>query len=520
GGFKKVEEYDPATDTWTEKADMPTGRVFLASSVVDGKIYVIGGYNFWGGGAALAAVEEYDPATDTWTKKADMPAPRGALGTSVVNGKVYVIGGNGKGDVTLATVEEYDPATDTWTRKADMPTARLFVNTSVVNGKIYAIGGITEYAWPAFPTVEEYDPVTDMWAKRADMPAPRAAPTSAVDEKIYALGGGARKGGVSLSTLFQYEPATDTWTARENMPVRMGGMGTSVVGGRIYVIGGSSAPYPYSPYLSTVWEYDTGFNVPPDFNGDGIVDSADVRIMVDHWHTDNALYDIAPPPFGDGIVDVQDLIVLAEHLFNDYRAIAQWKLDETAGDIAYDSVGDHDSTLNGNPFWQPAGGKYDGALEFDGIDDYVETDFILDPAKGSLSAFAWIYSGAPGQVIISQTGDFGGTWLGIDPSEGKLITGFSDIYFGVLVSETVITDGQWHHVGLVYDLDSLHRLLYVDGVLVAEDATVVSGMPSDGGLYIGASKDLDAASFFSGLIDDVRIYDVALSAEEIAALVQ
>jgi len=94
------------------------------------------------------------------------------------------------------------------------------------------------------------------------------------------------------------------------------------------------------------------------------------------------------------------------------------------------------------------------------------------------------------------------------------------MYFGALVSETVITDGQWHHVGFVYDMDTFHRRLYVDGAQVAKDATAVSGMPSDRGLYIGASKDLDPSSFFTGLIDDVRIYDVALTAEQIAALAQ
>ena len=51
-----------------------------------------------------------------------------------------------------------------------------------------------------------------------------------------------------------------------------------------------------------------------DFNGDGIVDSADVGMMVDFWHTDEPLYDIAPLPYGDGIVDVKDLVLLAEHL--------------------------------------------------------------------------------------------------------------------------------------------------------------------------------------------------------------
>jgi len=54
-----------------------------------------------------------------------------------------------------------------------------------------------------------------------------------------------------------------------------------------------------------------------DFNGDGIVDAADMCIIVDHWGTDEPSCDIGPMPWGDGIVDVQDLIVLAEHLFEE-----------------------------------------------------------------------------------------------------------------------------------------------------------------------------------------------------------
>jgi Tol biopolymer transport system component len=264
-----------------------------------------------------------------------------------------------------------------------------------------------------------------------------------------------------------------------------------------------------------------------DFNGDGIVDSLDMCMMVDYWGTDEPLYDIAPAPFGDDIVDVKDLTVLAEHLFEDNRLLAHWALDEEEGDIAYDSAGNNHGELNGNPTWQPTKGMYDGALEIDGIDDYISTPFVLNPGKGSLSAFAWIKGVSPGQVIISQVDTLigrtfvpGSTWLGVDASSGKLMTEFSSMYFGELASEIVITDDQWHHVGLVYDLDSLHRQLYVDGVMVAEDTMVVAGMLSDGGLHIGASKDLDISSFFSGLIDDVRIYNQALTAEEIAALVQ
>jgi Tol biopolymer transport system component len=58
-----------------------------------------------------------------------------------------------------------------------------------------------------------------------------------------------------------------------------------------------------------------------DLNSDGIVDSADMCIMVDHWGTDESLCDIGPMPWGDGVVDVQDLIVLAEHLFEEFPAV-------------------------------------------------------------------------------------------------------------------------------------------------------------------------------------------------------
>jgi Tol biopolymer transport system component len=253
-----------------------------------------------------------------------------------------------------------------------------------------------------------------------------------------------------------------------------------------------------------------------DFNNDLKVDSADMHIMVDHWGENYSLCDIGPTPLGDGIVDIQDMVVLSEHL---YRLTAHWKLDEADGSIAYDSRGDYDGIVNGNPFWQPKGGMIDGSLMLDGMDDYIDTPFILDPSKGSFSVLAWVYCWMPGQVIIYQKGESGGTWLGTNPL-GKLMTGFSDVNFGALESESFIADVQWHHVGFVYDTDTLHRRLYVDGVLVAEDTTVVSGMPSDGGLYIGASKGLAAGTLFSGFIDDVRIYNQALNTKEIAALAQ
>jgi hypothetical protein len=267
-----------------------------------------------------------------------------------------------------------------------------------------------------------------------------------------------------------------------------------------------------------------------DFNVDGIVDATDVCIMVDRWHTDNSLCDIGPAPWGDGIVDVQDLIVLAEHLFEEILPpdlVAYWRLDEVESNVAHDSVGDNHGTVYSEPLWQPDSGKVAGALQFDGIDDYIATDFVLDPSLGAFSVFAWIKGGAPGNVLISQVDGIGGnveTWLGNEPVSGKLMTGLVPPPLGrfipkPLVSESVITDGQWHHIGFVWD--GAYRSLYVDGVEVAKDTAAINPLKSAiGGLYFGVSSTLEAGTFFSGLIDDVRIFDVALTAEKIAALAQ
>jgi len=244
-----------------------------------------------------------------------------------------------------------------------------------------------------------------------------------------------------------------------------------------------------------------------DFNGDGIVDTDDMCIMVDYWGTDESLCDIGPMPLGDGIVDVQDLIVLAEHLFTYPGAVAYWNLDETEGNIAHDIIGDNDGTINGEPAWQPEGGIVDGALQLDGIDDYVSTEFIMNPAEGPFSMFVWIKGGAPGQVVLSQKG--GVSWLCTDASEGHLMTELKGLgrSAAALLSQTVITDGNWHRIGLVWD--GSHRTLCVDGVAVAED--IQDGMEgSDSGLYIGAGKAMGSGTFWSGLIDDVRIYSRAV----------
>jgi len=254
-----VDEYDPVSDEWrTKKANMPTIRGGFSVGIVDGKIYAIGGVNNLGANhndIFLSAVEEYDPVADKWTKKADMPTARCNLSVSVVNGKIYAIGG-GEENRWSPAVEEYDPIADKWAKKADMPVAREAFS-SVVNGKIYVIGGEIEgNRWS--PAVEEYDPVADKWAKKADMPVARAVfSASVVNGEIYAIGGMDINGNIA-STVEKYDPATDKWTKKTDMPTARYLLTTSVVNGKIYAIGGDNENNGNTNILSAVEEYDPG----------------------------------------------------------------------------------------------------------------------------------------------------------------------------------------------------------------------------------------------------------------------
>jgi hypothetical protein len=257
-----------------------------------------------------------------------------------------------------------------------------------------------------------------------------------------------------------------------------------------------------------------------DLNNDWKVDEEDQAILMKAMETNDLSADIAPAAKRDGVVDANDLELLTRYLgtaIPELGLIAHWKLDETEGTIACNAAGNpaYNATLCGNPSWQPEGGKVGGTLQLSGAGDYVKTPFVRDPSQGAFSVFAWVKGGLPGQVIVSQEG--GANWLMADPTEGALRTDLrTPATIGrnakppgpPLISPNVVTNGDWHRVGFVRDGND--RILYVDGIEVARDAAA-SLESATAGLYIGTSKGMEPGSFWSGLIDDVRIYDRAVT---------
>jgi N-acetylneuraminic acid mutarotase len=200
-----VYEYDPATDTWTEKSPMPTARSAGATGVIDGKIYVAGGRPPRGHDFAV-----YDPAEDRWTVLPDLPTQRNHLAAGAIGGRLYVVGGRfggGVGSEMTGIVEVYDPASNTWTSAAPLLTPRGGVNGIAARGCFYAFGGEGNDADPRgiFEELEVYDPRSDSWQSLEPIPTPVHGVTGSafLDGWIHLPGGGIARGGNSGSTIHQ-----------------------------------------------------------------------------------------------------------------------------------------------------------------------------------------------------------------------------------------------------------------------------------------------------------------------------
>ena len=268
-GNSTVEVYDPQINTWQRVADMPTPRHGAKAAVVNGTIFVFGG---WHGEEDHALrkypvnVEAYNPQTDTWLEKKEMPVSRIEFDIGVVDGKIYIIGGaTRRGGERMGRVDVYNPATDTWVAGREMPTPRENLGVGVVSNRIYAIGG---RGWPRvrigphLTVIEEYDSRSRQWRKRGDMLDPRDLfATVVVRDSIYLIGGVIWNGLVFeyLASVNVYNPRKDVWSDLPAMPIPLLPQGAEVVDGRIYVFGGSGDVGKGVELLPDVVVYDTGF---------------------------------------------------------------------------------------------------------------------------------------------------------------------------------------------------------------------------------------------------------------------
>jgi hypothetical protein len=242
----RLEAYDPATNTWSQKATMPFGGDHCNAAATATKIYVLGAT-----GTTQSA--EYDPVANSWTMKRPIPTQRAAAATAAIGDKVYVAGGMSTmgRNVTVREFAAYDSATDTWEILPDLPEIqRNHGPAAAVGGILYLLGGRSGPPNNAteglLDRVDAYDPATRVWTSKAAMPRPRGGTVAGViGGLIVVTGGEGNNVNANAMRVFPetdvYDPVANSWRTVAPMRTPRHGMGAGVVGNVMYVPGGATA---------------------------------------------------------------------------------------------------------------------------------------------------------------------------------------------------------------------------------------------------------------------------------------
>ena len=204
----------------------------------------------------------------------------------------------------------------------------------------------------------------------------------------------------------------------------------------------------------------------------------------------------------------------------DTKIHAYWPLDEMTGTTAQDVAHNANGTLKGGLDFanDSVTGKYDSALSFDGVDDYIALG--TGPAlTGTLdfSISAWVKTTASGVIIQQRDGSVGGyngqyiVRVNSDGTAGFVV--YNDGYQLNFASTQKVNDGNWHHIVAVRQGNDGY--IYVDAGTPATDSGPVKSLNGNLAVSIGADTR-HSTNYFDGVIDEVKIYNHALTSQRVA----
>jgi N-acetylneuraminic acid mutarotase len=237
----RVEAYNPSTNTWSTKADLPSARWRTnGAATISGLLYVAGGVGAGTAGHAKTLFA-YKATTNTWSTKAAMPVKGGCGGSSAIAGILFVFIGcdsttsNNSG--AKGILLRYDPVANTWSTKARAPTAHQYPGVTTIGGLLYVVGGKNS-SGATRTELHAYNPGTNTWATKAALPAARSnLILLAMAGKLYAVGGN-DAAGTFMNTTYVYDPATNAWSTAASMPTARAGLGGTTMTGVLYAWGG------------------------------------------------------------------------------------------------------------------------------------------------------------------------------------------------------------------------------------------------------------------------------------------
>jgi serine protease AprX len=226
---------------WTARAPLPTALQGVALATDGQAAYAAGGYD---GAHVLAQFARYDPLSNRWSLLAPLPTP--ADGTAAVYApnvnRVYVFGGADDAGHSLTVTRVYDVARGTWATAAPLPAPRnRFAGVGYANGAIYLVGGRSALSrLTAQPQTWRYDPLADTWTTLAPLPLGLGgAGSGVIGGHLYVVSGADANDTLSLA-VYDYDLAANTWTVVGTVPQPVHDGGSAVLGGRLWLFGGDS----------------------------------------------------------------------------------------------------------------------------------------------------------------------------------------------------------------------------------------------------------------------------------------
>jgi N-acetylneuraminic acid mutarotase len=251
GPVTRSDVYDPAANKWTRLADLPT-RLTHAASAVDGtKVYLVGGYVGWGQlgqqDYGTTDVWVYDTVADTFSPGPSLPAPRGAGSMVKIGRELHFMGGcdPDRIDRTDHWVLNLDDPEAGWTASVPLPAARNHVGLTLFDGHVFVIGGQVgpDDNTGAKGTMAVWHPLWDAWKPLPDLPAPLSHHNEAtlVHEGRIVVLGGIPLGGGSVRAVSAYAPSTGKWTELTPLPAKRYTGVAAVIDDVIYYSGGASS---------------------------------------------------------------------------------------------------------------------------------------------------------------------------------------------------------------------------------------------------------------------------------------
>ncbi|MCX6172840.1 MAG: T9SS type A sorting domain-containing protein [Flavobacterium sp.] len=474
GTLTETWEFNTESSSWNQKANYPGNPINKAISFSYNNIGYYGlGWDTTAGSKNFK-LYTYNPSTNNWNLISTcnlLNIDTWSVSYFRINDKVYFLSQNN-------LVYYYDITNNIWGMKNNFPGATRFTGIGFeINGKGYVGTGVNSFGNPYLNDLWEYDATTDSWTQKTSLPSVGryASFGFSYNGKGYVLGG-EKNGNINTNEFWEYSPLSNSWTRLTDY----------ISGNRNYLAGFVVNNSVYSAFGGL------GYNV--DLNEYGFFSETASSCSVLNGNLEVGL-------------------------------VGYWPFCGNANDESGNGL---NGVVNGATLTTDRFGNSNSAYVFDGVNDYISTSYIGELGSNSRSISFW-YNSFSNNTDETVFTDYGRNNCG----EGFACTLFPSNKPGVdntcsyIKSNSMTSVNNWNYYTVTYNSSDSPFIynckLYINGVLQtsSQSSTLYNINTLNGvNMVFGASRlfDTNSGQFFNGKLDDIGIWNRALTEQEISQL--